>query len=77
MSDFRLEIALGNEAMRTREDVAVALYAVATMLTPRFPEGVETLALASIEDGDTSAAGKIRDANGNTVGRFTLTLPEP
>jgi hypothetical protein len=51
---FKLEIQLGNAAMRSSEDVAAALRAVSE----------------KVDAGDT--AGIVRDANGNTVGRWTL-----
>jgi hypothetical protein len=57
MDEFYLSIELGNAAMQTPDQVAVALREVADKLTDRgdfaFPEG-----------------GKLRDYNGNTVGEW-------
>jgi hypothetical protein len=56
---FKLTIELGNEAMQTPEDVAEALQAVAREL--------ERLSGSWPRAG---AEGKIRDVNGNTVGKW-------
>ena len=50
---FRLQIEMGNDAMQSRDDVALALKQ-----------------LARRTDFDRNDAGKIRDANGNTVGEW-------
>lgn len=63
---FTLEIKLGNEAMQTVEDVQTALAAlVAGQSMTRHVAGNRTF-----EDGD---GGKIRDLNGNTVGKWEVT----
>lgn len=54
---FLLTIEMGNEAMRTPEDVAEALMKVGTKLARRESDGV----------------GVISDANGNTVGKWFIT----
>ena len=60
MGTFTLEITLGNDAMQTPQDVAAALRELANRLD----------ALAGSDDEQ-----RIRDANGNTVGRWTLATP--
>jgi hypothetical protein len=57
---FTLEIALGNEAMQTRQDVAGALRNVAYDLEHNPPS--------------REAEGTIRDLNGNTVGTWKLAV---
>lgn len=60
---FVLEIELGNEAMKTPLDVSNALY-LASINLSRLP-----LHLAfNVGDAPT----RIRDANGNTVGRYEV-----
>lgn len=53
--EFRLEIALGNDAMRTPEDIAAALSQAAATLN---------------KWSDFHHAGQIIDANGNQVGTY-------
>ena len=64
---FTLTINLGNDAMRTGEDLAAALHAVADKLASLGGDPVEDL----IED-DYDASGRIRDENGNTCGRWGI-----
>jgi hypothetical protein len=59
VGDFTVRIGTGNAAMSTGEDVAGALANLAEVLPQR------------IADGDTD--GAIRDVNGNTVGRWTIS----
>lgn len=54
---FSLEIEMGNDAMMRASDVAKALREVATTL----------------ENERTRKEGRIRDANGNTVGSWRKT----
>jgi hypothetical protein len=62
--EFKLRIELGNDAMRTRGDVARALAAVAERFEDRDDEFTdESLGLTFV----------IRDENGNTVGRWEVT----
>lgn len=63
MTEFTLTLKLGNAAMQTPEDVADALRRAA-----------ESVILAT-RVGVTNQG--IRDENGNTVGSWTLDLPEP
>lgn len=58
--EFRLTITLGNDAMRTSQDVADALQQVRTKISG-YPSYFES---------DTS--GTIKDANGNTVGTWEV-----
>lgn len=56
---FTLEVELGNAAMQTLEDVSSAIHGIGL-------------------DGETVAArvgegGRIRDLNGNTVGKWEVT----
>ena len=55
-AQFKLKITLGNDAMRTGEDIAHALQEVADR----------------VEQHDDTA-GRIFDANGNTVGKWEVT----
>ena len=52
---FQLEITMGNQAMYTLEDVAVALRVLADRLADK---------------GETPQVGGIRDGNGNLVGNW-------
>jgi hypothetical protein len=58
---FVVEISLGNEAMRTGQDVSVALSRAAKHV-------LEYCAKDLVE----GAEGNIRDANGNTCGRWAV-----
>lgn len=58
---FTLTIELGNDAMQAGPDVAAALRAVA--------DRIESDLLAASDEG----RGTIRDANGNTVGRWAIS----
>ena len=60
MSTFKLEIELGNDAMRSTNDIARALEEVAVRLSGQH---------RSFADAD---AGRIHDDNGNTVGSWTV-----
>lgn len=57
MSVFRLEIRLGNDAMKSGDDIQRALALTASAIANRFG------GMSMPESG-----GIIRDANGNTVG---------
>lgn len=57
---FVLKIELGNDAMQTPNDVADALRKLATRLQD------------CIWSGDPTALERIRDANGATVGSWTV-----
>lgn len=57
---FKLEIRTGNDAMDSSDDVADALHKLADQLA----------------DHMGALDGLVRDANGNTVGEWTLTLGE-
>lgn len=59
MSEFRLTIELGNEAMQSGADVSEAI-------VKAIPLGTLDMNAAMVS-GD---AGPIRDVNGNTVGRW-------
>lgn len=61
---FTLNIKLGNAAMQTAAEISNALIEVAGRIDDRFGGGVV--------GPDTSS---IRDANGNTVGTWTLAEP--
>lgn len=60
MSSFTLTIELGNDAMRNGSDLAHALHEVAGRL-----DGTMAVDLPGTE-------GRIRDENGNTVGRWEV-----
>ncbi len=74
MTTFRLYIDLGNDAMRTRKDLADALEGViAEVLTPRrLAPFAETA--ADDFDGDLLPGWyqTIFDVNGNDVGRYAV-----
>jgi len=55
-NQFSIKIELGNDAMRTRRDVVRVLRELA----------------ATIDDGSKREEGKIRDANGNSVGSWSF-----
>ena len=57
---FTLEIELGNEAMQTGDDVALALRRLSVKLVD-----------ARIDVG--ADRGTIRDANGNAVGKWAVS----
>ena len=57
---FKLEIELGNDAMQDRDDVGHELYRLSKRLM-----GAE-----AFEPGDGEL---VRDANGNTVGKWEVT----
>lgn len=59
MRTFKLEIALGNEAMNDAENVAIALHAVSFKIAR---QGLPRLGFDNL----------VRDHNGNTVGRYSL-----
>jgi hypothetical protein len=54
---FKLEIELGNDGMRTKEHLQLALREVAEALKDAHAFGGE---------------GRIKDSNGNTVGKWSL-----
>lgn len=56
---FTLEIELGNEAMRTGEDVLNAIH--------------QSVAGGDFRSLDDSDGGTVRDASGNTVGKWEVT----
>jgi hypothetical protein len=56
---FILEIELGNSEMRTHEHLAGALRVLAK----------------AVNDGEKAVEGRLRDVNGNTVGRWEI-VPE-
>lgn len=58
--EFRLSITLGNDAMRTPEDVGIALREVRARIG------------AHLDYFDSDTSGTIRDANGNTVGTWEV-----
>jgi hypothetical protein len=62
--DFKLTIALGNNAMQTAEDVAGALRGLADHVA-QIGEYVDF--------GGYRDAGKVRDENGNAVGTWKLS----
>lgn len=62
---FTLKIELGNDAMQTGEDVALALEQVALNLTRR----IGSLNLER-DKREHNVPGLIKDANGNTVGKW-------
>lgn len=64
---FTLEIELGNDAMRKPSHIAKALDDVATALRDKIAMGQAIGAFGSNTDG------RIRDANGNTVGKWEVT----
>lgn len=66
MTDFMLSIDLGNAAMRQRDQVAAALRAVADRLDAEADRG---------NDDRATSEGNIRDANGNTVGGWSVRWP--
>jgi hypothetical protein len=57
---FTLEIELGNDAMQTNDDIAKSLQTLAHRLSQMHRDPV---------DGDK---WNIRDANGNTVGKWEV-----
>ena len=60
---FTLKIELGNEAMETGEDVAIALRKQADYIATRYSMGnIQT----------ANAWHNIMDENGNTVGHWTV-----
>ena len=62
---FTLTITLGNDAMQSGEDLAAALHSVADKLAALGADPIEDL-------DDYDASGRVRDENGNTVGRWSL-----
>ena len=62
---FTLEITLGNEAMRTGEDIAAELDSISQTV---YQLGEK------ITEGGT---GRITDLNGNKVGEWRVTGPAP
>lgn len=70
MSKFSLSIDLGNAAMLSPDDVARALQKVAAHL-----EGL--VVRQTRHDEQQVFDGRIKDANGNTVGKWSLALPGP
>ncbi len=56
---FTLEIELGNEAMRTFDHVADALYGVRQLMQ-------------GLDEPDSPCSSIIRDVNGNTVGMWEV-----
>jgi hypothetical protein len=57
-----IEIELGNDAMRTGRDVETTLRDVGTRVRAALPGVIAR-----------SDEGRIRDVNGNTVGRWAVT----
>ena len=60
---FKLEVELGNDAMQSNDDLAIALASVIDRLQ-------NAMALASVID--TEVHGTILDLNGNNVGKFYI-----
>lgn len=63
---FTLEIELGNDAMRKPKHVASALKGIADTLSDRIGMGQSIGAFGS------NTEGRIRDINGNTVGKWEV-----
>ena len=64
MNRFTLTIELGNETMRTSNDVAAALHSVASYLR-------------GSGDWADIDAGNVRDENGNVVGHWSVGDDDP
>lgn len=62
MSNFKLDIQLGNEAMTSGEDIARALRSVAEKLED----------YGAISFGESGPVSRIMDLNGNTVGNWVI-----
>lgn len=67
---FSLSIDLGNDAMRSPDDVALALERIANILRTRGGEWDTTPARRR-------DSGTIRDSNGNHVGDWSYTWTAP
>ena len=63
---FTLTINLGNDAMKTGEDLAAALHAVADKLAALGGDPIEE------DRDDFDGSGRIRDDNGNGVGAWMV-----
>tara|TARA_R110000868_G_scaffold86426_4_gene242393 strand:- start:568 stop:768 length:201 start_codon:yes stop_codon:yes gene_type:complete len=61
-----LSITLGNDAMRTGEDLAAALHDVADKLAALGGEPIDE------DRDDFDGSGRIADENGNGVGRWLI-----
>lgn len=61
---FALEITLGNDAMQTGEDVARRLEVTAAKIRANY--GIDYI------DEWNGLGGYVMDANGNTVGKWTV-----
>ena len=62
--EFRLTIELGNDAMRTPQDLAIALRKLANTF------------LSDAEDDMVPTFGTIHDDNGNRVGDYVCRMPK-
>jgi hypothetical protein len=64
MDNFKIEIELGNAAMKNGGDVAAALRIIADQI-----DGED---FTRQNHGHVATCGRIRDLNGNTVGKWEV-----